>query len=535
MQAYLQQVCRRMDELEAEARARTPLAPEVQAILHDRTAHIPADSYSVQGRLYDLTFYTDDGHAMVVGAARMVRFLRAFWAIAGPEGLDTPLSRASKQQIGVCVTWVGGGLAAGLGLVWVPRAKVTRAVEGLATTLANRMEVGEYRRVAGFLVSILFMLGNDATLLSHIFRPMKPGNELDSGPHTTVFCDELMAGTLCRWQRLILNTPGAPALCAAAPAPPAASAPRYRIRTDAALQGTPSPGLGGCMYGLWWAIAIADWPGLETLDIPHLELLAACVGLLTYAEMLSEAEHIELDTDALATAVALTKRAKSPELQAILDVLLLRPEYQAIAKRLGVSQLFGAANIMSDAASRGYAETLRAVAESLGIKTKRIEISAAARSFLADAVSALTKLRSRRSWGATSRGTHNLNLDGNMPIAHGGARGGPAPEDDAPPPRPPRRPQPQGAMASHSWAAAAPAAWRAARAPPPRQPARSPPSTWQSPQPHGKLRRTWAQVASPRCRISPIPPPPPALPQRRPPSRSIETELAAAGEPAWPA
>ena len=125
--ALIQQVCIAMDALEKEARVTSPLAHEVQAALEMRDLHIDADSYSTQGRLYDCLMYSDDAHALAVGVPRAIRFLRAFWSIAGPSGLNTPLSRASKQQIGVCVRWLGGTLAAGLGLVWIPREKVARA------------------------------------------------------------------------------------------------------------------------------------------------------------------------------------------------------------------------------------------------------------------------------------------------------------------------------------------------------------------------------------------------------------------------
>ena len=87
--------------------------------------------------------------------------------------------------------------------------------------------------------------------------------------------DELMRPVLQRWLSLIMDVPGAPMLAAFAPTPPPSSTPRHRIRADAALEGTPSPGLGGWLYGHWFAVAIADHPGLERLDIPHLEFIAA--------------------------------------------------------------------------------------------------------------------------------------------------------------------------------------------------------------------------------------------------------------------
>ena len=432
--AMVQKVCVEMDELERAARETEPLPPELRRTIDRRNKTIPPDSYSSQGRLYDLTYYSDDGHAMVIGASRAVRFLRAFWTVAGADGLNAPLSRAGKQQIGACVVWLGGTLAAGLGLVWIPREKISRAALGLSTVLGGRMQVGDYRRLVGFLVSILFMLGNDPSLINHIFRPLKPNcsppNEIDSGPATLVEVDELMGPVLRRWAGLILNTPGAPAMCAVTPQTPAASAPKHRIRTDAALQGTPRPGLGGCMYGLWWAVPIADHSGLAQLDIPHLELLAAGLGIVIYGEILEGAEHIELDTDALATAAALQNRAKTPAMQAILDALHANPVYQRVARRLSVSHLFGAANVLSDAASRGYDETLQAVAGALGIVPKRVPLSEQASSFLSLALDKLSALRPGAGLGSTAIHRGNLNMQGDHPIAHGA--GGPEPMDESP-------------------------------------------------------------------------------------------------------
>ena len=531
--ALIQQVCIAMDALEKEARVTSPLAHEVQAALEMRDLHIDADSYSTQGRLYDCLMYSDDAHALAVGVPRAIRFLRAFWSIAGPSGLNTPLSRASKQQIGVCVTWLGGTLAAGLGLVWIPREKVARAAHGLHKALANEMEVGDYRRLVGFLVSVLFMLGGDRDLLSFIFRPMAPHRELSRGPATLVICDPNQRLTLARWSALLLNTPGAAAMSAVEFTPRAVNAPRHRIRTDAALQGTPRPGLGGCLYGVWWALAIADCPGLEMLDIPHLELLAACIGLLTYADILRDAEHIDMDTDALATAVGLTNRAKSPALQAILSALHDSPIYKELAPRLGVSHLFGAANILSDAASRGYDETLQSVAKALGVTAKRIELSEAARTFLSDALDRLAKTRSGAGKGSTARGRQNLNLDGNMPVAHGGAGALPAPLPRSRAPRPdgaPGRPARHGPAspsaaplplhrsdeagirrASHTWFTAAPSTRTAPMPPPssPPRPARGAKATRTPPSRSGlevhpeKHHRTYAQAASPRA--APLP------------------------------
>ena len=100
-----------------------------------------------------------------------------------------------------------------------------------------------------------------------------------------------MRPVLGRWQRLLLNVSGCPASSALRPTPPPPSAPAWRIRTDAALQGTPRPGIGGWLYGSWWVLPLAARPELAALDIPHLEFLAAAVSTLTFADVL---QHVGL-------------------------------------------------------------------------------------------------------------------------------------------------------------------------------------------------------------------------------------------------
>ena len=430
--AMLQQMCERMHAEEA-ARWRDPslpdeLTPAARAALEAR-AQLEPSCYGTAAAMFSMLMYCDDCRAVCAGAARAMRLLRIFHDIVGPAGLRVPLSRASKQQTGCCVTWLGACLASGLGLVWLPPEKAVRAAAGISATLRGDMEVGEYRSLVGFLVSLLFMVGGDKRLLHHIFRPINPGEEIDGGPATPVICDDCMRPVLERWLALVMDTPGTATVAAAAPTAPPTDAVKHRIRVDAALRGTPRPGIGGWLYGLWFAVAIADWPGLERLDIPHLEFLAACVGVLTFEPMLAGAAHVCLETDALATATSLTNRARSPAMQAILDALLEAPEYRVLAKRLTCSHCWGSGNPLGDAASRGYDDTMREVSHALGMPASRIPISAAAEAFLHRALSSLAGLvgaAEQPNVGATALGPANVSMDGRW-IAPYGA---PVPRDD---------------------------------------------------------------------------------------------------------
>ena len=135
--AMLQQICMRM-HYEEKARWANPrlddLTDKAREALWARRG-LPKICYGSQAAMFNLLMYCDDARFVVAGAARAVRLLRHFWDIIGPNGLVLPLSRASKQQTGVSVVWLGGCLATGIGLVWIPLDKKVRAAEGLEITL----------------------------------------------------------------------------------------------------------------------------------------------------------------------------------------------------------------------------------------------------------------------------------------------------------------------------------------------------------------------------------------------------------------
>jgi len=446
--AMTAKLCAEFDELE---RARSELPGELTAAareaLEQRGTLRPDATFGTQAKLYSALMYTDDMQASISGPERAMRFLRLLWYRVGPPGLNLPLSRAEKQQAGFWNIWLGAASSTAMGVVWLPEDKAGRAAAQLEQALEGLMTAGKYREMVGLLVHLLFMMGGDDTLLHHIFRPLQKGEELHTGgPAAIVNIDPAMRGVLQRWHVLITNTPGCAAAAAAAPMEWSPAIRRHRIRADAALLGTEAPGLGGWYAGEWWCVPLASMKGLELLDIPHLEFLASCVAILVWAKRLKHAVLIELETDALATAVALTARARSPRMQIILDALLARIEYIELAQRLQVAACMGAGNPLADAASRGYADTLRVLSAALGVESRQVELPPAALEFLTQVLADLSALRPGGGLGATALSTENLNLIGDMPVAHGDGRGGtavptpPSPPSPPPPPPPPSPP-----------------------------------------------------------------------------------------------
>ena len=405
------------------------LTPACRAALVARGKLTPS-CYGTQAAMFNLLQYCDDARFCVAGPARCMRLLRIFHGLTGPAGLRLPLSRAQKQQTGSHVVWLGGVLAAGLGLVWIPPDKCVRAAHSVAQALRGEIDVGTYRSVLGFLASLVFMMGGDKTLLHHIFRPINANEELGEGPATLVVIDDHMRPVLTRWLDLLLNTPGSAMVAAARPSPPPTVAPRHRIRTDAAKE-TDSGGIGGWLYGLWFGVSSADEPGLMKLDIPHLELIAAGVGVLIFGPTLVGARHVCVETDALATATTLTARAHSPAMRAILDTLLEFETYRALAPRLTIIHCWGAGNPMGDAASRSYVTTMAVLSEALGMPATRLPLNDEAHEFVRLAIrraAPLVRSAQQPRRGATDMGASNPHMDGS-PRAHGGSS-----DDEAPSP-----------------------------------------------------------------------------------------------------
>ena len=98
-----QQIGWRMDAQEAQRRP--ALRPPLRAALERRDS-LPPTCYGSQAKLHNALQYTDDLGCKVGGVANYIDYLLCVHEVVGPDGLNLPLSRASKQQAGIAVTWL---------------------------------------------------------------------------------------------------------------------------------------------------------------------------------------------------------------------------------------------------------------------------------------------------------------------------------------------------------------------------------------------------------------------------------------------
>ena len=354
--------------------------------------------------------------------------LRVLHELVGPQGMQLMLAGAHKMHIGACVKWLGVKYASPAGCIWVPPEKLARAAASVRATIDGRTTASEYRKLFGFLVSLLFMVGDDDALMHFMEEPLRAGGALAQGSETPVVPSREMASTLERWARVLLNMSGTTTLAAVTRLESLAGRRVWRPCSDAAREPqegehAKSDGMGGALYGRWWRIPLT--PALRAIPIPVLEFLACGITLITFDDELIGAQHVCSEVDAMATVQALSSGAHAHAMRVVLQELSGEPAYarRVQAGAISFQHSYGPGNLLADAASRGHFEVISELCSALGIEPERIEPTTAAWAFLARAARRLSP---------------RYTVHGAIPT-RGRARGGRT-EHAAPPPSPPPSP-----------------------------------------------------------------------------------------------
>ena len=173
----------------------------------------------------------------------------------------------------------------------------------------------------------------------------------------------------------------------------------------------------GVAAGLYFRFRLdGDW------RYRHITLTEACgskLCLIIFPRFFPNFQlAVESDaSSALATAIG---TAAADDLQYAHHRADAIPEYREAARRAWCTHIKGWANGLSDAGSRDKMAIFFGIAKAYGIRLREVPIPPAAAAFMSDVLRNTHDIRGIEAKShATSRGRHNLNLDGNMPIAHG--------------------------------------------------------------------------------------------------------------------
>ena len=380
-----------MDRLEAPRLRRLAIAnPCFRKWLEERAA-VSARTFRNEARLYTLHIYTDDPHAICVGAEGVINFLRA-WRLVNSQLRMMP-ALAAKRKIGTQIMWLGALPNAHLGYLSIPPAKLLRVQEALAQALKSQLTLTDYRSLMGFLEWVAWCFSHARQRFFGLYRPFQPGQEVTTGPATLVKADPKMVAKL-QWWIDDLKRLGGVSMASALPRRRRTlpmSAPTYFVSVDAAKDGTDTPGIAGWLHGWTWSY-LYDLSWLQ-LPISVLELMALAVSVIVFQPYLQTAPNVVFDTDSLTAQFDLEKEAaKAPLMQAAFGPLLESQEWDLLIVQAGlerersVRHVKGKLNIFADAESRGYVQMSTSWANQLGVERKQIPLSCAAVHYLNEVV-----------------------------------------------------------------------------------------------------------------------------------------------------
>ena len=344
------------------------------------------------------------------------------------HGLRNGLTMAIilKHGMGQLVTTQGFRLHTGLGLVYLPQDKVRRALASLDSAMRGELTLADYQSLLGLLQSMLFVMAMRKAATYGLYRPFAA--QVMVNPDELLRATPLIQAKLRLWRDKIAQCPGVP-FTAAVPGMErhheqlVEGAPVvFYLRSDACTSslshddGSP-PGLGGVLGGSYWSYLLDE--SERCLPIAVLEAAAWYGVVAAFAAVIPPDALVLGEVDALATVDTLTDdAASSPLMQHFHDELLRLPAFKRIEPQIIVAHVYGDANVMADAASRGKTDTLRRLAQQLGLALERVPPPPELPRLLSGLVTLQTANETAfHTEAQTDRGRHNLNMVG-PPIAH---------------------------------------------------------------------------------------------------------------------
>ena len=315
--------------------------------------------------------YTDDTHATALGAPLFKLVCRAWDTTTSRIGLL--MADAEKRQVGSHIVSLGICLVSSLGVAYVPEDKAVRALTDLQLLCVGQLAVDLYRSLLGLLQHVLFLADMRRSAMYGMYTPLLESGAIADGPATLVTGEHLtplIVRQAQRWSTRLASGAGAPftaAVVMLSRAPLPSGAPmRVYWRSDAAKEGALLPAVAGVMGGRYWRRRFSARE--LRLPIAVLEFVGDFGNYCVFAALVPAPIAVVRELDALASpSVLASDAARSPLMQHVHTALLALPGYDEFASRSSVAHVFGAANPLADAWSRGNDDVALQLSQQLGL------------------------------------------------------------------------------------------------------------------------------------------------------------------------
>ena len=378
---------------------------ELQLLLQEREEKLGPR----QARPYATSGYTDDYKFTYVGPELTA---------AGTLIWRTMCRRANywlsaKACAGTVLDYIGGREVLNGGFGCLPSTKHSRALRNTTAAIAGDLSRDEMIAHASFMVHAADWLDFPAGTLKGLSAPTKvPGPPEELMTVTGV--------TKSQWQNILhlLQTRNAASFwsgvneaCDLASFDGLIFAPRF---ASDSCSDVPHPHICGVAAGLFFRFPLeGEWRNR------HITLTEGCGTELCGMVFPPYFPNYELCTEGDATAAlsGVTATAQADDL----IYMRARAKENSVSReastRMWITHCKGWANGLPDSGSRDKMDVMRDLAKAYGIRLREIPIPQEALDFMSDVLANTTSTRASEAAHATTMGTHNLNMIGNMPIA----------------------------------------------------------------------------------------------------------------------
>ena len=335
-----------------------------------------------EDRLHTVKMYTDDIALAAVGPEGFVSLLVAEHIVF--SRLNLVMAIAAKRSLGISLLWLGVVFVSCVGIVFVPRSKILRAIEVIQRAIAGRCTLAELRSLLGLLEHIKGVLRVSRAAMHGLWRPFRLGFD----PGALYSPAPWAARKLGAWSVALAASSGALALNLL----PLSSdwlldiqslkafAMRVTMSADAARahRALDRRGLGGYFHGFYFHFPLVPF-AMELLAIGVLELLALIFAILTFYSLIPPDALVDFETDSLSSTFTLVDEiARTGEGQIAEAHLLASPEFADLRQRGSGKHLFGEGNPCADRASRNKIVELHELCAQMGVRAIAVEPSLAA-------------------------------------------------------------------------------------------------------------------------------------------------------------
>jgi hypothetical protein len=383
----------------------------LQELVAERTAKLGAH----QARPFATSGYTDDYAHVYVGPELFAAGTLIWRTICGKANYWL----SAKACAGTVLDYIGGRVALNGGFGCLSPSKHARAVADSTATAEGRITREELESHNSFLVHVHDWLDFPEGTLKGLSAPLKlPGtpeqvaviSEKVREQHRAILLLLRRRHAASFWSGINEASIGGVDAIVFAP----------RLTTDSCSD-VAKPYICGVANGLYFR-----YPLEGAWRRRHITLTETCgtmLALIIFPRYFPEGE-LMLESDAT-TALAAARGTAASE-----DIIYAHrradqiPAVREAKRRAWITHCKGWANGLSDAGSRDKMVEMRALAEAFGIRLREVPVPPEAHEFMCDVLSNTADVEPQGAGHATTMGRHNLNMIGDMPVAHPGEGAG---------------------------------------------------------------------------------------------------------------